>query len=221
MSQRLQRRLTHALVLLVVLLLSQVTPSHADPAPTFQLGFAQLKASLGDAMGDPVTDEYPAGDDSGFVVQETTTGLAYWQHGYAPTWTNGWLRVALVQGDLLDWEGDALAPPVRHESSGVSGGESVAWLPPGDAVGNHIRATSRYGQRAACVAYIESTWGIGMYNPISVGGEHAQGYFGWLPSTARSVGATINHLDSEIAGFDRMIDNRRGNEFHGINVGRC
>lgn len=76
--------------------------------------------------------------------------------------------------------------------------------------------------RAWCVEGIESHHGAAMYNSTPVwNGEHAQGYLGWLPSTARSVGVTIGNRVSEWAGFRRMLSAGRGAEFAGIAWGIC
>lgn len=85
----------------------------------------------------------------------------------------------------------------------------------------YIASQSRYGQRAVCVSRIETGAWTAFYNPTPVGREHAQGYFGWLPSTAATVGAQIMNLDSEIRGFDIMLDRGRGREFYGIAAGIC
>lgn len=75
--------------------------------------------------------------------------------------------------------------------------------------------------RIFCIEGIESHHGAAMYNPIPVGREHAQGWLGYLPSTARSVGVTIGNRDSEWAGAVRMLATGRGNEFFGIRAGLC
>lgn len=81
----------------------------------------------------------------------------------------------------------------------------------------YIAANSKYGQRAVCVSRIETGSWTAFYNPIPVGREHAQSFFGWLPSTFYSVSAgPLGNLDVEIRAFDRMLDLGRGNEFFGI-----
>ena len=54
---------------------------------TFVLGFAALKAQLGDVMGNPIEDEHPALDAD--AVQLTTTGFAVYRLGELPKFTNG------------------------------------------------------------------------------------------------------------------------------------
>lgn len=86
----------------------------------------------------------------------------------------------------------------------------------------YIGANSRYGQRAVCVSRIETGSWTAFYNPIAVGREHAQSFFGWLPSTFYSVSqGPLGNLDVEIRAFDRMLDLGRGREFYGINRGIC
>lgn len=77
------------------------------------------------------------------------------------------------------------------------------------------------GQRIYCIEGIESTHGRAMYNPTPHYGEHAQGWLGWLPSTARSVGAVIGDRYSEWQGAARMLEHGRGREFYGVAAGRC
>lgn len=86
---------------------------------------------------------------------------------------------------------------------------------------DYIRQHSKYGERAVCVSRIETGSWTDFYNETPHYGEHAQGFFGWLPSTARTVDVTIMNLDSEIAGFDRMMDRGRGTEFYGILAKLC
>jgi hypothetical protein len=50
-----------------------------DQAPVFAFGFADLKAFVGDAMGDPTTCQYGDPDGSGDIFQQTTTGTAIWR----------------------------------------------------------------------------------------------------------------------------------------------
>jgi len=57
-------------------------------SPSFVLGFDALHQQLGPAMGAPLEDEHPDGADA--QVQRTTTGLAVWREGEAPSFTDGW-----------------------------------------------------------------------------------------------------------------------------------
>jgi hypothetical protein len=79
--------------------------------PSFQGGFAQLKAAVGDPIGFPVECAHvdPA---SGDIVQNTTTGLAYARSATGiPIFTNGSHRWALTQNGLVEWDGASLDPP--------------------------------------------------------------------------------------------------------------
>jgi hypothetical protein len=49
----------------------------------------------------------------------------------------------------------------------------------------------------------------------------AAGWLGWLPSTARSVGAIIGDRLSEWQAAARMLALGRGREFAGVAWGRC
>lgn len=64
--------------------------------------------------------------------------------------------------------------------------------PPGWPIGGAL------GQRLYCIEGIESAHGKYMYNPIGwpppTYHEHAQGWLGWLPSTAGRWGAVIARL---------------------------
>jgi hypothetical protein len=150
----------------------------------------------------------------------TTTGILYWEFGLAPTWTNGFSRLTLDERDdsHLTWESeDALAPPPKEPEYFIAGVHSpAAW----------IASHSRYGQRGVCVSRIETGSWTAYWNPQPWGryGEHAQGYFGWLPSTFYSVAPAswrIMNLDDEIAAFDIMLDRGRGREYAGILWGLC
>lgn len=79
------------------------------------------------------------------------------------------------------------------------------------------------GQRLYCIEAIESRHGQAMFNAVPWGrwSEHAQGWLGWLPSTARSVGAVIGNRWSEWQGAARMLALGRGREFFGVAAGRC
>lgn len=73
-----------------------VQPDPPGPVPgpvpaaahAFVLGFGELQEQLGtEVMGFPVEDEHPAHDAD--AVQRTTTGLAVYRRGEAPSFTNG------------------------------------------------------------------------------------------------------------------------------------
>lgn len=80
------------------------------------------------------------------------------------------------------------------------------------------------GQRIYCVEGIESHHGVAMYNPISVSGEHAQGWLGYLPSTARHWGVQIGNRASEWAGAAQILaqgERFARTQFYGIGAGLC
>lgn len=179
-------------------------------------GFARLIETAADRVGLPLASERP-GDAPGSTIVPTTTGILYWQSGLAPSWTDGFARLTLDDDDdIVTWESlDALAPPPREPQLFIAGVMSPSL---------HIATRSRYAARAVCVSRIETGSWTAYWNPTPVGREHAQGYFGWLPSTFYSVApasARIMNLDDEIAAFDTMLDRRRGTEFAGILWGVC
>jgi hypothetical protein len=77
------------------------------------------------------------------------------------------------------------------------------------------------GQRIWCVEGIESHHGAAMYNPMPWHGEHAQGYLGWLPSTATRWGVTIGNRGSEWDGARKMLLAGAGGQFFGVATGIC
>lgn len=91
--------------------------------------------------------------------------------------------------------------------------------PPGWPLGGWL------GQRIYCVEGIESSHGRFMFNPHGwpppFYSEHAQGWLGFLPSTARRWGVVIGDRASEWAGAARMIQAGAGGQFFGIASGRC
>jgi hypothetical protein len=84
----------------------------AGQTPSLVFGFADLKTRLGEAMGDPLTCEFPDPNGTGDVHQRTTTGLAFWRKSTnTPTFTNGWDHWGLLQGQLVHWTGESIDPP--------------------------------------------------------------------------------------------------------------
>jgi len=74
--------------------------------PTFVLGFAQLKARLGETMGEPVECEH-INPDNGDILQHTNAGIAiYRQDARALEFTDGWRHWMLIGDELITWEGD-------------------------------------------------------------------------------------------------------------------
>ena len=113
------------LLLAVMLVLSILgPPGQEQPAPfcesgrrpSFQFGFAALKAELGAMMGNPIECEHarPAGDGT---LQATTTGLAYYDRGTGTVaFTNGFDRWALGASGLVCWTGPSTEPPADAAS---------------------------------------------------------------------------------------------------------
>jgi hypothetical protein len=82
-------------------------------APHFTFGFAQLKAQIGDSMGDPVTCEFSDPGGTGDVHQRTTTGLAFWRKSTnTPTFTNGFDHWAQTPQGWVTWSGASVDPPL-------------------------------------------------------------------------------------------------------------
>lgn len=77
------------------------------------------------------------------------------------------------------------------------------------------------GQRIWCIEGIESAHGAAMYNPVSWRGEHAQGWLGWLPSTAARWGAQIGNRWSEWMAAVAMLQRGAGSQFFGVAAGIC
>jgi hypothetical protein len=80
-------------------------------------------------------------------------------------------------------------------------------------------------QRIFCVEAIESGHGRWMWNPVGLwyGNhvEHASGFLGFMPTTARRWGAVIGDRSSEWAAAAAMIRAGAGSAFYGVAAGRC
>lgn len=131
-----------------------------------------------------------------------------------------WSDYALV--DALDLQGAVNTTGLSPEDYLVMVGHVIRTAPP-PAPTNQLPIGGALGNRIYCIERIESNHGLHMYNPIPVGrsGEHAQGWLGYLPSTARSVNVTIGNRQSEWNGAALMIAQGRGREFYGIGAGIC
>jgi hypothetical protein len=80
--------------------------------PTFVFGFADLKAQIGAAMGEPTTCEFADPNGTGDVHQRTTTGLAFWRKSTnTPTFTNGFDHWAHSPAGWVTWTGASIDPP--------------------------------------------------------------------------------------------------------------
>jgi len=79
--------------------------------PEFVLGFAFMKAQLGDVMGDPLECEH-ANPENGDTLQQTSTGLAFYRKSTnTPTFTDGWTHWAWTATGLVTWTGARIDPP--------------------------------------------------------------------------------------------------------------
>ena len=96
--------------------LAQTEPApHCRPgqAPAFERGFAELKRRVGDPMGQPIECEH-VNPDNGDVLQQTTTGLAYYRTRLnMPAFTTGVETWALSPNGrgLILWTGGSIDPP--------------------------------------------------------------------------------------------------------------
>jgi len=99
--------------------LAQAAPfCGSGTSPRFVYGFADLKARLGSTMGDPIECEHTDGS-SGDVLQQTTTGLAFWRKSTnTATFTDGYRHWGLTPAGLLSWEGSAVDPPNTARGAG-------------------------------------------------------------------------------------------------------
>lgn len=88
-------------------------------AAAFRFGIAALQERLGSVMGTPLECEH-VNAASGDTVQQTTTGLAYFNPAAnMPVFTDGDVHYALADGKLVMWRGDAaiLPPPSPPEAA--------------------------------------------------------------------------------------------------------
>ncbi len=87
--------------------------------PAFGQGFAALKAQLGSTMGDATTCEYPDPKGTGDVLQQTTSGLAFWRKTTnTPTFTDGFGHWGSTPSGWVTWVGDSIDPPVSASLPG-------------------------------------------------------------------------------------------------------
>ncbi len=138
-------------------------------------------------------------------TDDTTTAAAA-AHGVDPEDVAGALNTLHAAGIDVDAETYLTPTPVATQTAPISNGWPI---------------DGALGQRIYCIEGIESHHGVAMWNPTPVHGEHAQGYLGWLPSTARSVGVVIGSRASEWSGAARMLALGRGGEFYGVHAGIC
>lgn len=79
--------------------------------PEFVLGFAELKRSIGEEMGEPLECEH-ANPENGDSLQQTSKGLAFYRKKTnTPTFTDGYKHWGLTVKGLAQWEGEGIDPP--------------------------------------------------------------------------------------------------------------
>ena len=107
----------------------------AGQVPSYVFGFADLKAHIGAAMGDPVTCEFPDPNWTGDIHQRTTTGLAFWRKATnTPTFTDGWRHWGRTPAGWVEWTGSSIDPvagetPAAGQAGDVGRGpEAGYWL---------------------------------------------------------------------------------------------
>lgn len=99
-------------------------------SPQFVLGNADMKAVLGDAMGQPVSCEFPDPSGTGDVHQQTTTGLAFWRKTTnTPTFTNGSEHWANSPSGWVYWTGSSIDPTADAQAWPLQGEAPVAAVP--------------------------------------------------------------------------------------------
>jgi hypothetical protein len=133
-----------------------------------------------------------------------------------------WLDV-----DPIDYQGAVATTGLGPEDYAIEMGwvekpapvATIAPASPGWPIGGAL------GARIYCIEGIESRHGAAMYNPQPWYGEHAQGWLGYLPSTARAWGVTIGNRQSEWDGAARMFATlsarEMGRQFYGVGAGLC
>jgi hypothetical protein len=114
--------------------------------------------------------------------------------------------------------GELAAPPPPPATTAVH-----VYQPPPPAAGWPIGGA--LGWRIWCIEGIESSHGVRMWNPVPwpppYYDQHAQGWLGWLPTTARAWGAQIGNRASEWFAAARMLAAGYGRQFFGVAAGRC
>jgi hypothetical protein len=101
----------------------QVGACPPGTTPQFVLGFADLRAQVGDAMGNPTECEH-ANPDNGDTLQQTTTGLAFYRKSTnTPTFTNGSDHWGLTSNGLVAWSGVDVDPPSTAQAISQPGSQ--------------------------------------------------------------------------------------------------
>jgi hypothetical protein len=108
--------------------LAQGAP-HSAPGrcPAFDQGFLDLKILSGAFMGEPTECPHPS-DENGDILQQTTTGLAYYRNGASvPIFTSGNEHWALLSDRVVYRTGDSVDPPPAVSASRSPAGQQDDW----------------------------------------------------------------------------------------------
>ncbi len=74
---------------------------------------------LGEMIGTPVTCEFADPSGSGDVLQQTSSGLAFWRKATNTlTFTDGNRHWALTSGGWVQWTGPSVDPPTAGGPAG-------------------------------------------------------------------------------------------------------
>jgi Excalibur calcium-binding domain len=127
------------LAVITLLLIASALPAHgqvddsfcaAGQMPQYVFGFADLKSQIGDAMGDPITCEFPDPNGTGDVHQRTTKGLAFWRKSTnTPTFTNGSEHWGHTPEGWLYWTGSSIDPAADARAWPLSPAAAVEAAP--------------------------------------------------------------------------------------------
>ena len=112
------RRSAMSLVALIALLAPSGSASaqsapfcDAGKSPEFVFGFKDLRAAVGEPMGQAMECEH-AEATTGDSHQATSTGLSFYRkRTNTPTFTNGTEHWALTRDGLVTWTGSSIEPP--------------------------------------------------------------------------------------------------------------
>ncbi|HEV7665154.1 MAG TPA: hypothetical protein VGQ62_16605 [Chloroflexota bacterium] len=125
-------------------------------APRFVFGFADLKAQLAAAMGEPMTCEFADPNGTGDVHQRTTTGLAFWRKSTnTPTFTNGFDHWAHTPNGWVAWTGNAIDPPNAYPPLVIEGFMQGCTAPDASLSGTCQCAINKLQERYAIGEFVQ------------------------------------------------------------------
>jgi hypothetical protein len=94
--------------------------------PSFDAGFAALKAQLGDTMGEP-TECAHTDAATGDSLQQTSTGLSFYRKSTnTPTFTDGTTHWAITPEGVVSWIGNSVDPPDTELPAAATGASPAA-----------------------------------------------------------------------------------------------